>query len=424
MLHTVNLLNSTLVLALVAPSSEPTTEAEGAERRLELRSAAQFQGEGDAVFGTSRAGEGFVQFESRVVGDHIVEIQLQTSTLAATFVPDFETGRLRMQTNDGLLVAADWKAIRQADEALRSERGEAFNPLAALYLSRSLSMLADSEPGFVWETRDVPLPTMADEDPSFYNAEAYRDPAGESVARLSRGEHFEPAAFADEAVVLSRPPSLDEGPSGPSSGGSTSSGGSSGPKCTAYFTDKADGNITCDEYGNYYCVQYDYYPGPIIRGQKTMKAIAPAIPPTWSRTTASKTTVYGQKELNGAYPCSGRCGPGCEDGPWVSGGKAGGWGMGCLIHDQCVYQSTGGETLDKLWEQPNNIQASPDCGAEMMAAADDYFMPPEFCPGSDTVGGSGKWTRNAPPSPKFGWKRDNTVSSTRAKSVGKVKKPN
>lgn len=227
----------------------------------------------------------------------------------------------------------------------------------------------------------------------------------------------------EEAAVLSRPPSIDIGPGRPS-GGTSSSGGSDAPTCTAYITDKADGNITCDEYGNYYCVQYDYYPGAIIKGEKTMKAIAPAIPPTWSRSTASKTLVYGQKELNGAYPCSGRCGPGCEDGPWISGSDAGGWGMGCFIHDQCVYQSTGGEKLDKLWEQPANIQASPDCGREMMDAADDYFMPPEYCPGSKTVGGSGKWTRNAPPSPKYAWKRKNTVSSKRAKSVGKVKKPN
>lgn len=57
-----------------------------------------------------------------------------------------------MTTNEGQLVASDWRAIRTADAALRTTSGEGFNPLAALYLSRSLSMLADSEPNFVWES--------------------------------------------------------------------------------------------------------------------------------------------------------------------------------------------------------------------------------------------------------------------------------
>lgn len=65
-----------------------------------------------------------------------------------------------------------------------------------------------------------------------------------------------------------------------------------------------------------------------------------------------------------------------------------------------------------------------DCGSEMKAAADDDFMPPEFCPGSKTVGGKGKWSRNAPPSPLFGKKYNNEVYSTPAKQAGKVKKPN
>lgn len=400
--------------------------AEAPEPRLKMSAGASFEHDTDAVFGTGRSGSGFVQFESRVVGDYAVEIQLQTSTLTATFVPDYAAGTLTMTTNDGQLVASDWRAIRAADEALRTEPGVGFNPLAALYLSRSLSMLADSEPNFVWESRLVPLPKMLGDEASFYDVEAYRDSASDrAVSSLSRDVTFSDATEGLSTEVMARPPARDAGPVGPTTtGGGGSSGATDKPKCTSYITDKANGKISCDEHGNYYCVEYDYYPGTWVQGQDTMKTAAPSIPPSWSRSTAAKVPVYYSKVLNGAYPCSGRCGPGCKDGPWISGSKAGGWGMGCLIHDQCVYQSTGGEELDKLWEKPANIQSSPDCGQEMMAAGDDYFMPPEFCPGTKTVGGKGKWTRHAPPDSQHLIKRNNEVYSTRAKRAGKVKKPN
>jgi hypothetical protein len=226
--------------------------------------------------------------------------------------------------------------------------------------------------------------------------------------------------------VLAKPP-VPESDGEPSGGGGGGGTGTSwqGPKCGGnYLSDKANGKISCVEEQHYYCIEYDYYPGSIAAGQKKVKAVAPTIPDAagWERATAAKVDVYyGGKEAKGAYPCSGRCGPGCDDAPkWVGGG--GGWGVGCLIHDQCVYQATGGQKLDKLWEQPKNIQFSTDCGQEMMDAADDHYMPPNLCPGHKTVGGTGRWVRQPPP-PIIRYRFKNTVSSKRTRSVGKVTKP-
>ncbi|KIG14271.1 hypothetical protein DB30_07020 [Enhygromyxa salina] len=125
-------------------------------------------------------------------------------------------------------------------------------------------------------------------------------------------------------------------------------------------------------------------------------------------------------EALAAYPCNGRCGPGCGDAPkWIGGG--GGWGVGCLIHDHCVYQSTGGADVSSMWETTkHNIQLNPSCGDDMRAAADDHFMPPNLCPGSKTVGGSGKWHRYAPPrtDTRMLKKYANTASTKQTPYVG------
>ena len=70
-------------LGLFFPGGSAEAE-EAPEPRLKMNAGASFEHDTDAVFGTGRAGSGFVQFESRVVGDYAVEIQLQTSTLTAT----------------------------------------------------------------------------------------------------------------------------------------------------------------------------------------------------------------------------------------------------------------------------------------------------------------------------------------------------
>ena len=94
-----------------------------------------------------------------------------------------------------------------------------------------------------------------------------------------------------------------------------------------------------------------------------MRAAAPAVPPGGGGSAPAKVPIDYARVLDGAYPGSGRCGPGCKAGPWISGSKAGGGGVGGLIHDQFVFQSTGGEELDKLWEQPAGVRRVWGVGA-------------------------------------------------------------
>lgn len=427
-----NRTNLFFACSLVATlGASATANAASVPSRLEASTPAESAAEIDleAGPGGSISGQwstedgGHVQFQAQVVGTHAVEVQLQTPTVTATFIPDFDTGRLEIRANDSLLYAEDWRAIVEAYHQVQASDGAQLNPMAGLYLMRTLGMFAESTPGTVWQSRDVALPTLHPDDPSFYDAGPLGDAvAGRTLETLERADAERRDRFNTESVgVLARPPRIDDD-EGPSPGEGTPPSSWDGPLCGGeYRTDKANGQISCVETLNYYCIQYDYYPGSIAAGQRTVKVVAPTISPSWSRPTAARVDVYyAGKSKEGAYPCSGRCGPGCDDAPdWVGGG--GGWGLGCLIHDQCVYQATGGQKLDQLWEQPKNVQLSSDCGQEMMDAADDHFMPPSFCPGSRTVGGSGKWRRTPPPAPNL--KRKNTVSSARTKSMGRVKHP-
>ena len=369
-----------VVIPLASHGGAAAATAEDAtERRLKIEppplaegSASYLRGDPsnpEAVEGRwGTAAGNTVSLRGAATSYHRVGVLLDTQELSLTFDVDFETGRLVIDGDSGRLRADDMETLEIAYAEL--EASTAGNEYANLYMYRAVGMILESSAGFDWSHYEVSLPTIDADAPSFLSAST-PETASPAVAMLRRQNSTASGVdYSDPSVAVLGAP----GPKG----GSFAS-------CSSYPTDKADGDIKCVEYGNYYCGQYDWSPSAAGK-DVVVKDIIPAVPPHVSREEAK--TIEVDKGIEGAYPCSGRCGPGCKN---VSGVIAkGGWGFGCLLHDQCVYQANGGAKIG--WRQWENF-IEDDCGMELMQAFDDNFMPPSFCPGNRTVGGSGKWRR-------------------------------
>ncbi|KIG17970.1 hypothetical protein DB30_02185 [Enhygromyxa salina] len=398
---------------------------------LELRAEAH------SIHGALHTAEGgAVSFDAAVLSDHVVQVDLHTSTVSTSFRADYEQGELFIEGNHGELTPQDWRAVSEAYSAISALERDDIDPIAVLYTYRALGMMGESLPGFVWDSWDAKLPVLDASAPSFLDeghayaqvdaepvawADAEPDENSEMLQELRRFDS------SDDTSTLGHDPSLlGFGPTDLVDEAAELPYFSSIPtisSCSSFLDDARDGNIECVEYGKYYCISFDVFMSKSV----AIETISPSVPGWWSRAKAAQMTIPGPKALDGVYECNGRCGPGCDAPPAMIGG-GGGWGVGCLIHDHCVYQSTGGKDVSSLWESAkHNIQLNPSCGDEMRAAADDHFMPPSLCPGSKTVGGSGKWYRYAPPrtSPLMWKKFDNKASSKQTTSVGSfdVEKP-
>lgn len=400
-LNTLSLL--TAGAAFLASSS--AIAGESPERRLQgveapaLGLVADPGGE-EGVVGSYELHSGHeLSLTSEVVSDHHLEVTVRAEDLAVFVDVDFETGQLTIDGNREALTQADHEALWQAYRDVGEMPGG--NHAARVFLYRAVGLLLEAPGDFDWSHYEVPLPVLHPDTPSYL--EAISPPTKTPrVERLSRWDSAVPWD-GDVPESLGLDVMASPGPEGGSFG-----------SCGSYLTDRADGNIRCVEHGNYYCVEYDYMRNAISK--KTMKQSIPAIPPWVSRTVAR--TIETSTGERGTYPCSGRCGPGCDPNPgWLGGHNA--WGLGCLIHDQCVYEAYDAKPKANDF----NNTANKHCGDEMAKAFDDFFMPLSFCPGDDTVGGSGRWRRQIA-DPR---KRPNTVSSARTpvhkKIVGLPPKP-
>ena len=310
-----------------------------------------------SAFGHWQGADGSLQFSSDASIPWVVRTEILVNGKRFAADVDYDQGVLFLDGGNQILNESDMTTVLGAYRSIETTELAEEDQFALLFVYKSLGFLAESPRDFVHSPFWTTLPRIVS------------DGHGES--------HWVGIGHDD--------PTGPTGPTGPTN--PDDEGCFLRPSCAGGgLTDSNPSTIRCVEHGFYYCSEWDYYPNGILSPEQDVTSSAPAVPPTWSDAEAAGIYVWGGPQ-DGAVGCTGRCGPDCSGaGPIIGGG--GGWGLGCLIHDQCVWQASGGN--------PSQWDKSPfsfDCGGELRDAADDHYMPPGFCPGTTTVGGVGLWPR-------------------------------
>ncbi|MCH9648687.1 MAG: hypothetical protein K0U98_10640 [Deltaproteobacteria bacterium] len=338
-------------LCLVPALADDGGGSDGSPRDGQLILQSAFE---SVALGHWQGEEGTVYFSSDATIPWVVRVELLVNGKRFMADVDYHQGALYLDGGSQILNEGDMKAILGAYRKIGVAEVAKEDQFALIFVYRSLGFLAESPRDFVHAPFWTTLPRIVND---------------------GNGESYWVGIGGDATDGPTQPP------------GSSDDGCFSAPVCGGTGSGLSDSNpsvIRCVEHGFYYCSNWDYYPNGLLSGEEDVTSSAPAVPPSWSGAEAEQIPVWGGPE-EGADNCAGLCGPGCNPaGDLIGGGGA--WGLGCLIHDHCVWQANGGEAND--WE---NSPFSFDCGAELHDGADDHYMPPGFCPGTGTVGGVGFW---------------------------------